>query len=90
MYTPTQIEAYEFVKYWFPLITISLMIRKGWKSFKESIDAWADKMLNNHLTHIQSATETTVQLLREMKEDRKATAVKVEAVRIDLIKKDEV
>lgn len=51
---------YTAAKYWIPLSTLFVMVFKAYTSGKRSIGAWAEKLLSNHLTHIQAATESTV------------------------------
>jgi hypothetical protein len=77
-----QEEAYNFIKYWLPIISAFLMVHKGWNTFKTNVNGWADKLLNNHLSHIQSSTQETVILLRDLKDREDRKAEKVEAVRI--------
>lgn len=56
---------YAALKFWLPIITAFTMVYKAYGSAKTGITAWADKLLNNHLSHIQSATEETANLMRE-------------------------
>lgn len=51
---------YTGLKYWLPLISAFGLVMKGWKSAKAEISKSMDTLLNNHLSHIQTATETTV------------------------------
>jgi len=51
MYTP-----YEIFKYWLPLATGFLMVWSGFKSAKTLLKASLDKLLNNHLHHIEENT----------------------------------
>lgn len=51
---------YEAVKFWLPLMTIGTLLVKAYLTTKKNIGGWAEKLLSNHLSHIQKATETTV------------------------------
>lgn len=83
--TPVQInDVYEAVKYWGPLAGAFLMVYRSYKKAGQKLTEWADKLLNNHLHHIQEATQATVMLLRDMKEQDSQVAERVENVRINL------
>jgi hypothetical protein len=76
--------AYEAVKYWLPLVTGFGLVIRAYSSTTKSINAWANALLNNHLHSIQEATQETVVLLRNMRDNDAEIAEKVEQVRCDL------
>ena len=83
--TPVQLnDVYEAVKYWGPLAGAFLMVYRGYKKAGAKLTEWADKLLNNHLHHIQEATQATVMILRDMKEQDAQVAERVEDVRMNL------
>lgn len=43
----------------------------AYRSAAKGITSWADKLLNNHLSHIQIATEQTAMLLAQAQKDQK-------------------
>lgn len=51
---------YDQLKFWLPLISGFVLAYKGFKSLKKSIDGWASNLFDNHLSHIQAATASTV------------------------------
>jgi hypothetical protein len=61
----TAIALYAAVKFWLPLLTAFGLVIKAYGSTKRGITAWADTLMNNHLSHIQAATEETARLLRD-------------------------
>ena len=54
MYTP-----YEVLKFWLPLVSAFVFVYKGWKGTTAKVSAYADRLLSNHLSHIQASTEAT-------------------------------
>jgi hypothetical protein len=67
-------QLYEEAKFWGPLISGSVTFYLWWKSAKKSARDFADKMLDNHLQHIQQNTERTSQILADMHEGQKNDA----------------
>ena len=59
MIEPTQLQhfgaAYTEIKWWLPMVTIATII---WK-VKTALSVYADRLLTNHLSHIQIATMST-------------------------------
>jgi hypothetical protein len=51
---------YAAIKYWLPMTAFFTLVIRGWRSLKTSLTDGMDKLLNNHLSHIQLATEKTV------------------------------
>lgn len=56
----TGIEVYAALKFWLPLATAFTLVYKAYTSAKKNIGEWAHTLLNNHLAHVQDATEQTV------------------------------
>lgn len=50
---------YGELKFWLPLLTFSGLIVKAYLNFRKSTTEWMNQLLDNHLTHIQKATQTT-------------------------------
>lgn len=91
----TALAFYAALKFWLPMLTGFTFVYSGWKSATRRITEWADRLLNNHLSHIQIATEDTAEavkeyasaslkLLEEIRNDGKAAAHAVAQVRSDL------
>ena len=47
--------AYEILKFWLPIISGFTMVIGAYFSVVKKVSAWADKLLHNHLSHIESA-----------------------------------
>jgi hypothetical protein len=60
-----QSTAYEILKWWLPIITAFTLVIKGWSTVVKSVTEWAEKLLNNHLHHIQDNTAEAAELLRD-------------------------
>ena len=58
-YTP-----YEIVKWWLPIISAFGLVIKGWNTGKRMVTGWVDKLLNNHLRHIEQNTAETASVMR--------------------------
>jgi len=56
---------YEAIKFWLPMTTALTLVVKAYLGAKRGVSGWAEQLLSNHLSHIQTATETTVQETRE-------------------------
>jgi hypothetical protein len=91
----TALAFYAALKFWLPMLTAFTFIYKGFKAAGKGLTLWADKLLNNHLSHIQTNTEDTalvmrqfseaaIGLLEEIRNDGKAAAVAVKQVQTDL------
>jgi len=92
--------AYNAVKYWLPLVSVALVvfrvlvwIRNKINATIASTAAWGERLLHNHLLHIQTATEESVVILKEVRDNQseqldkaKVTAAAVEKVAVDLEK----
>src|SRR5208337_4603867 len=48
---------YEALKFWLPVVTVVGLIIRGYLSAKKAASAWANTMLDNHMAHIQDASE---------------------------------
>jgi hypothetical protein len=70
----TALAFYAALKFWLPMLTAFGLVIKAYKSAKVGVTAWADALLNNHLAHIQAATEATASLLREAQEYQRKDA----------------
>jgi hypothetical protein len=56
----TQIDiAYDSLRFWLPLVSGFAIVVKAYMSAKKSVGEWASRLLNNHLSHIQAATQET-------------------------------
>lgn len=54
MYTP-----YEIVKFWLPVASAFGLVIKAYTSTKASVTEFAERLLNNHLSGIEKATQST-------------------------------
>lgn len=86
------VNLYEALKWWGPILGFAAMAFKVRKDIITRADAWANTLLNNHLTHIQEATATTVvetkktnTLLETASLKDSAVAQRVEDVRNTLV-----
>lgn len=75
---------YEIVKFWLPIATAFGLVIRGWKSAKGGVTQWADLLLNNHLSHIQTATEASASLLKEVRDNGVSAAAAVAQISQDL------
>lgn len=53
------ISFYAGLKFWLPLASAFALTIKAYSTAKKNLSEWADKLLNNHLTHIEAATTLT-------------------------------
>ena len=53
-YTP-----YEILKWWLPIISAFGIVIKAYTSAKKNVTDFADRLLSNHLAHIEDATVST-------------------------------
>jgi hypothetical protein len=51
MYTP-----YEILKFWLPIVSAFGLVIKAYTGGKKSVSEFCDKLLTNHLSHIEKAT----------------------------------
>lgn len=61
--------AYEFLKWWLPIISAFTIIIRGWRTVVDRVTGWAEKLLNNHLHHIEANTAEAATALRETQEE---------------------
>ena len=92
----TAMDFYTALKFWLPMVSAFGLVIGAYRSGKRGITEWADALLNNHLSHIQVATESTARfsentagLLVEIRNAGTAQATAVERVRMDLLKHEE-
>jgi hypothetical protein len=50
----------EQIRYWLPLVSAFLLIVKAYSTGKKNIATFCDRLLDNHLSHIEAATTATV------------------------------
>jgi hypothetical protein len=77
-------DVYAALKFWLPMVTAFGLIIKAYHSAAGGITSWADKLLNNHLSHIQAATEKTAALLEQSQKEQKAYQEKDALVQHDI------
>lgn len=56
---------YDAVKFWLPLLSAFALVWKAYSGAKKNVSDWAETLFSNHLSHIQAATETTVEETRQ-------------------------
>jgi hypothetical protein len=71
---------YEAVKFWLPLLTVAGVLYRAYKKVTNGVQAWADCLLHNHLTHIQSSTQETVCVLKEVRDSQNTQAESITEV----------
>jgi len=78
---------YELIKYWMPWIGGGWLVLKAGYWIKDQIDTvqqgvteWGHKLLNNHLSHIETATARTVTLLEEVRDNQLSLSAREEEV----------
>jgi hypothetical protein len=78
---------YELIRWWLPIITVITLVVKAYLSVKKSIGEWTNKLLDNHLAHIEKAsisteaeTKVTNKLLTQVSEQHATLEKKVDAV----------
>jgi hypothetical protein len=67
---------YEIIKWWGPILGFVAMVFKLRKDVISRADTWMNSLLNNHLSHIQEATMTTVVETQKTNELLTAAALK--------------
>jgi hypothetical protein len=55
----TTYTAYEMIKWWLPILSFGGIIVKAYLTAKKNISDYADRLLSNHLVHIEEATKST-------------------------------
>ena len=50
---------YRELRFWLPMITAFGLVIKGYLSAKANVSGWMEKLLDNHLVHIEEATVST-------------------------------
>ena len=64
---------HDALTYWLPLLTICTIVYRAWNKATARVGAYADKLLKNHLSHIQENTAASAALLTEMRDGSKQT-----------------
>jgi hypothetical protein len=54
-----QYTLYEQVRYWLPMISAFGLVIGAWRTGKKNLSEFCDTLLTNHLSHIQTATQST-------------------------------
>lgn len=57
---------YEQIKYWLPVVTFLLLCYKGYASAEKKAESWMGTLLDNHLTHVQAATESMAESMSQL------------------------
>lgn len=55
------------LKFWLPILSAFGLVIKGWRTAVEKVTAWADRLLNNHMHHIEANTAETAEAMRDLK-----------------------
>ncbi len=56
---------YDLIRYWLPIVSAFALVWKAYSGAKKNVSDWAETLFSNHLSHIQTATETTVEETRQ-------------------------
>ena len=87
----TPFVAYEAVRFWLPLVTIGGLIIKAYISATKKISTWAERLLTNHLAHIEIATTSTERetkvtnkLLGQVSDQHQTLEKKVDSVFVNM------
>ncbi len=62
----TGLEMYAVLKFWLPIVTAGGFVVKAYLSAKKSIGTWANTLLDNHMSHIQEASEKSSAAIIEL------------------------
>jgi hypothetical protein len=65
MFDPWQAGS-EIFRVWVPFLSGVAVVWRVYKTGKSTIDAWADKLLDNHLHHIQLSLDKQTELLEKI------------------------
>jgi hypothetical protein len=57
MYHIPLLEIYEQLKFWLPVSTFLALVYKAYTKAKDGVSMWAETLLDNHMAHIQGASE---------------------------------
>lgn len=71
---------YDYLKYWGPIITFFVLVVRAYLTAKKNIGTWADKLLTNHLSHIEASTTNTVSETQKTNKLLENQALKADAV----------
>lgn len=71
---------YDYLKYWGPIITFFALVVRAYLTAKKNIGTWADKLLTNHLAHIEVSTTNTVAETQKTNKLLENQVVKADAV----------
>ena len=82
--SPFVLSALETLRWWVPLVSVSVLVWKAYADAKKSVREWADKLFENHLAHIQAASEQGAASLQRLVEYQHDSAVAVQKVAVDL------
>lgn len=72
--------AYTEIKFWLPLLGAFGIVMRAYVSAKKNVTAFADKLLSNHLAHIEEATVSTEALTQQTNVLLKDSAGKLDMV----------
>lgn len=62
----TWLAIYALVKFWLPVITAFGLVIKGFHLASVGVSNWADRLLNNHLSHIEDSNERAATAISEL------------------------
>lgn len=62
----TWLAVYAFIKFWGPIATAVGLLVKAYLSATKGISSWANTLLDNHMQHIQDASERSSQAVVEL------------------------
>jgi hypothetical protein len=79
MYTP-----YEVIKWWLPIVSAFGLVIKAYTSTKAGIAEFVDRLLSNHLTHIETATVSNAEEAKKTNELLRDHAGKLDMVQATL------
>src|SRR5208282_5633904 len=89
-------QMYDAIKFWLPITTAFTVVYGAYRNVLTKVTIWGNQLLENHLTHIQSATEDSARVLKEVRDNQATqlvqattTAVAVAKVAVDLEKHEE-
>jgi hypothetical protein len=50
---------YEILKFWLPIVSAGGIVIKAYLTVKKGVGDWAERLLSNHLVHIEAAAKST-------------------------------
>ena len=84
---------YEVIKWWLPILSAFGIVIGAWRSARKLVTEWVERLLNNHLHHIELNTADAASALREQREEfvtlRKEQTQGFEMVRQDFSRHSE-